>query len=133
MDKDQELAGRVDALLIRHGRASGQGPEAGLLSEGDTTLQRRTGIPLQFWWSSEPSHVTFSAGVGPYLAYDGVRTENKVNLLGIFSIRVTYKFMETRKHQFEAGFMYTRVASFYNRDEDIFMLGLRFVEKVARK
>ena len=41
--------------------------------------------------------------------------------------------METRKHQFEAGFMYTRVASFYNRDEDIFMLGLRFVEKVARK
>ena len=109
------------------------GISTGLLSEGDTTLQRRTGIPLQFWWSSEPSHVTFSAGVGPYLAYDGVRTENKVNLLGIFSIRVTYKFMETRKHQFEAGFMYTRVASFYNRDEDIFMLGLRFVEKVARK
>ena len=109
------------------------GISTGLLSEGDTTLQRRTGIPLQFWWSSEPSHVTFSTGVGPYLAYDGVRTENKVNLLGIFSIRVTYKFMETRKHQFEAGFMYTRVASFYNRDEDIFMLGLRFVEKVARK
>lgn len=101
----------------------------GFLSEGDTLLAHRTGIPVQTWWTSPFAHVNFSFGIGPYLAYDGARTENKTNLMGILSLRATYKVMETHRHAVELGFMYTRVASFYNRDQDIFMLGGRLLEK----
>lgn len=101
----------------------------GLLSEGDTLLAHRTGIPVQLWWTSPFAHVNFAFGAGPYLAYDGARTENQTNLMGILSLRATYKVMETQGHAVEAGFMYTRVASFYNRDQDIFMLGVRLLEK----
>ena len=38
--------------------------------------------------------------------------------MGILSLRATYKVMETHRHAVELGFMYTRVASFYNRDQD---------------
>ncbi len=101
----------------------------GFLSEGDTVLAHRTGVPIQVWWTTPPAHVTFGFGVGPYFAYDGARGDNKLNLLGILSLRATYKLGGTPRHAVEAGFMYTRVASFYNRDQDIFMLGLRLVAK----
>lgn len=74
----------------------------------------------------------FSFGAGPYVAYDGAR-EQQLNLTGILSLRAAYRFAETRRHTFEAGFMYTRVASFYNRDQDIFMLGLRLAGRVGQR
>ncbi len=49
-----------------------------MLSEGDTLLAHRTGIPVQAWWTSPFAHVNFGSGVGPYLAYDGARTENQI-------------------------------------------------------
>lgn len=102
----------------------------GFLSEGNTVLAHRTGIPIQVWWTTPPARrVTFGFGVGPYLAQDGARDENKLNLLGILSLRATYQMWATNRHAVEAGFMYTRVASFYNRDQDIFMLGLRLAAK----
>jgi hypothetical protein len=38
---------------------------------------------------------------------------------GIFSVRATYLF-----DPYDIGFMYTRVASFSHRDQDMLMLGL---------
>ncbi len=93
------------------------------LSEGDTNLSHRTGVPFQLWWIGQTRHVTFSFGIGPYVAYDGDRGK-KLIFAGIGSIRVMYLLKETQRHRYEAGLMYTRVASFYNRDQDIFMIGL---------
>jgi hypothetical protein len=63
--------------------------------------------------------LTFSIGIGPYLAYDGI-DDRKWEIVGIGSIRVTLRLFG----RYEAGLMYTRVASFYNRDQDIVMIGI---------
>jgi hypothetical protein len=91
----------------------------GFLSEGDTNLAHRRGIPLRVWYDQPATtRITFSVGVGPYVAYDGISDE--VKLMGIGSLRITFRVIS----RFEAGIMYTRVASFYNRDQDIVMLGV---------
>jgi hypothetical protein len=106
------------------------GYSVGFLSEGDTNLAHRSGVPIQFWYigdthsSSNTPGFFFSGGVGPYLAFDADR-EQKARFAGIVSFRVAYRFpTASKRHCIEAGFMYSRVVSFYNRDQDIFMLGL---------
>lgn len=108
------------------------GISVAFLSEGDTILAHRTGVPVQLWWSTAPDRITFSFGAGPYVAYDGAR-DQELNLMGILSLRAAYRLAETRRHTLEVGFMYTRVASFYNRDQDIFMLGLRLGGRVGKR
>jgi hypothetical protein len=90
----------------------------GLLSEGDTNLANRKGIPIQFWYNQPVTkRITVSAGIGPYIAYDGI--DAKVRPAGIGSLRATISVID----RYELGIMYTRVASFYNRDQDIAMIG----------
>jgi len=98
------------------------------LSEGDTGLVHRQGVPIQAWWRTPPDTFTFSFGIGPYVAYDTYR-DKRLNAMGILSIRAAYKVLETSASTVEAAFMYTRVASFYNKDQDIFMLGVRLNAK----
>jgi len=94
------------------------------LSEGDTNLVNRRGVVAQVWLGADLSErLAVSGGIGPYLAYDGDHA-GKVGVLGIASARVTLVLLKTQQHRYEAGLMYTRVASFYNRDQDIFMIGL---------
>lgn len=122
---------QIEAQVLTHDDGTGWTPSAwsiAFLSEGDTNLVNRKGVPLQAWWRTAPSRFTFSFGLGPYFAYDGYR-DQRLNLMGIGSVRISMRVAETRRNRFEAGFMYTRVASFYNRDEDIFMLGVRVYEK----
>ena len=96
----------------------------GFLSEGDTNLVNRRGVVLQLWLGADlTERLAVSGGIGPYLAYDGDHA-SQVGVLGIASARVTLVLSKTPQHRYEAGFMYTRVASFYNRDQDIFMIGL---------
>lgn len=98
------------------------------LSEGDTGLIHRRGFPLQAWWRTPPDTFTFSFGLGPYIAYDTYR-ETPLTAMGILSIRAAYKVLDMPSSSIEAAFMYTRVASFYHRDQDIFMLGVRLNAK----
>lgn len=94
------------------------------LSEGDTNLANRKGLPAQVWYGADLScELRIEGGLGPYIAYDTLRAQ-KMNLLGIGSLRGTFKVYETPAHRYEIGLMYTRVASFYNRDQDIVMAGL---------
>jgi hypothetical protein len=92
----------------------------GLLSEGDTNLANRRGVPVRLWYDQPATdRLTFSIGVGPYVAYDGIN-HRKLEVIGVGSLRVTFRVIG----RYEAGVMYTRVASFYNRDQDIVMIGL---------
>lgn len=98
------------------------------LSEGDTGLIHRQGVPLQAWWRTPPDTFTFSFGMGPYIAYDTYR-DQPLTAMGILSIRAAYKVLDMPSSTVEAAAMYTRVASFYNKDQDIFMLGVRLNAK----
>jgi hypothetical protein len=89
------------------------------LSEGDTNLADRRGVPVQLWYDQPAGPLTVSFGLGPYFAYDGL-SDKKFRVAGIGSIRIAYAL--TR--HLGIGAMYSRVASFYNRDEDIVMLGV---------
>jgi hypothetical protein len=91
-----------------------------VLSEGDTNLANRRGVPVRIWYDQPATdRLTFSVGIGPYVAYDGIN-DKRWQLMGIGSLRVTFRLFD----RYDAGVMYTRVASFYNRDQDIVMIGL---------
>jgi hypothetical protein len=105
---------------FRLGKSEHLAYSVSLLSEGNTNLTDRGGVPIQFWYDQPiTKRLTMSAGVGPYISYDGANNK-KVELIGIASLRVTFLLVD----RFEIGVMYHRVASFANRDEDIAMLGL---------
>ena len=89
------------------------------LSEGDTGLVNRRGVPLRLWYDQPAGPLKVGFGLGPYFAYDGL-SDKKFHVAGIASLRVAY---ELSRH-YGIGVMYTRVASFYSRDEDIVMAGL---------
>jgi len=100
----------------------------GFLSEGDTFITDRKGIPVQAWWRTPPERFVFSFGLGPYLAHDA-RRDQSLGLLGILSLRAAMEVFETANTRFEIGVMYSRVASFYNKDQDIYLAGIRLYEK----
>lgn len=100
----------------------------GFLSEGDTFITDRKGIPVQAWWRTPRDRFVFSFGLGPYPAFD-TRREPRLELLGILSLRAAMKVYESANVRFEAGVMFSRVASFYNRDQDIYLAGVRLYEK----
>jgi len=89
------------------------------LSEGDTGLVDRRGVPVRLWYDQPAGPLKVSFGLGPYFAYDGL-SDKKFRVAGIASIRVSYAL----SRHYGIGVMYTRVASFYIRDEDIVMAGL---------
>lgn len=91
------------------------------LYEGNTTLADRKGVMAQFWYNETFNKWTLSAGGGPYLERDALRDGQATNLLAVASVRATYKL--TRKT--DIGLNFNRVISFYNRDADIFMLGVQ--------
>ncbi len=128
--QDSSGAFQVEAQILPHQPFPWwpDGYSIAFLSEGNTGLADRVGIPVQAWWRTAPKTFTFSFGIGPYFARDAIR-EDSVNLLGIGSVRIHYAITESRNARLEAGFMFTRVASFYHRDQDIFMLGLHLYEK----
>ena len=92
----------------------------GVLSEGNTNLTNRKGVPVQLWYDqSLTKRLTVSVGIGPYVSYDGLNNK-KVEVIGIGSLRVSFLLID----RYEIGLMYHRVASFSNRDQDIAMIGL---------
>jgi hypothetical protein len=95
------------------------GYSASFLSEGDTGLVNRRGVPLRLWYDQPAGPLMVSFGLGPYVAYDGLSAK-KFRVAGTGSLRVAYAL----SRHYGIGVMYTRVASFYNRDEDIVMAGL---------
>jgi hypothetical protein len=122
---------RVEAQYLVEERGQWWEPSAysvGFLSEGDTFITDRKGIPVQAWWRTPPERFVFSFGLGPYLAHDS-RRDQSFGLLGILSLRAAMDVFDTTYTRFEIGVMYSRVASFYNKDQDIYLAGIRLYEK----
>lgn len=122
---------RIEAQYLVEERAQWWEPAAysvGFLSEGDTYITDRIGIPVQAWWRTPPERFVFSFGLGPYLAHDS-RRDQSLGLLGILSLRAAMEVYESANTRLEIGVMYSRVASFYNKDQDIYLAGIRLYEK----
>jgi hypothetical protein len=91
----------------------------GLLYEGNTGLVDRTGMYFQGWYDYKPSEQwTLSGGIGPYLAADNKRSTEQIKLMMAGSIRIVRDFGD-----YFVGGTFTRITSFYNRDQDLFMIG----------
>lgn len=92
----------------------------GYLHEGDTQLANRQGVFAQMWYEYRPTdRWIVGAGIGPYLAQDQRQTEGSNRAMMIGSIRATREY-----RMFDVGVAFNRVSSFYNRDQDLFMVGI---------
>ena len=102
---------------------------ASAIYEGDPEIIRRSGIATQLWFVNTffNDRISFGGGLGPYVYLDrkhpvsaGQRSPAAVAPLAslTFSVRLSENWI-TRV-------MFDRVASSYNRDSDIFLVGLGY-------
>ncbi|MBI3552245.1 MAG: hypothetical protein HY077_06985 [Elusimicrobia bacterium] len=92
-----------------------------VISEGDSGLTNRTGLAAQAWFVAPPAGSwTFSAGAGPYAAYEAEAAQKGAKLLGLISFRAE----RAMGHGFKLAARFSRVVSSYDKDEDLFMIGI---------
>lgn len=87
------------------------------ISEGNSTLSNRNGAATQVWYRTPPSNYVFSVGLGPYLAYENNRDDKGWKVLVLTTLRMTAKI----NNSWSTGAQFSRAASFYDKDQDMFM------------
>lgn len=98
----------------------------GFLYEGDNSLSRRYGIPTQLWLARTFFDDTLHLGIGagPYVSMDRRRTEegqdHKLTLSEMLTMTAGYRFTP----DWGARFSWNRVITNYERDADVWLLGL---------
>lgn len=93
-----------------------------VIAEGNSRLSERAGVAAQVWYiAPRAGKWEFSAGAGPYLAHEANPQNAGTKLLGIITFRA---FRELRKGM-DAGVQMTRVLSGYDKDQDMFLVGIK--------
>ncbi len=100
------------------------------LNEGDSRVVRRNGViaELQAVRTFLGSHLVLGAGGGAYVAIDKRRPPypgeivNGGTLAGIVTLRVAYRIDD----RFEIPATWNRIVTGYNRDTDVFLVGLGY-------
>ncbi|HEY4300288.1 MAG TPA: hypothetical protein VGM73_05410 [Candidatus Didemnitutus sp.] len=99
------------------------------IHEGDPKIIRRSGGATQIWAVNTFFHdrVSVGAGIGPYVYIDhnNPSTTNQripAAVAPLFSLTCAYRFND----HLVARLVFDRVVSNYNRDSDIFLLGLGY-------
>jgi hypothetical protein len=102
---------------------------AAWINEGNPEIIRRNGVTAQLWLVDAllGKKVTVGIGVGPYLLFDRKRApirgqDNPRNVAALVSPTATVRIDD----HWEARLTWNRVVSNYNRDADIFLLGLGY-------
>ncbi|MGA8181521.1 MAG: hypothetical protein WB792_15780 [Desulfobacterales bacterium] len=99
-----------------------------LLNEGDNRLIRRNGLISQAWLVRDffDEHLSLGAGFGPYVLIDRYRSpdnnESEETLAGIVTLSASYRFTPT----WLIRLSWNRIATTYNRDTDVFLIGPGF-------
>lgn len=95
-----------------------------LLNEGKTTLTNREGFASEVWARKDffSNRLSLGAGVGPYIAREKI-PENKQRIVvnGLMSLTASYVLY---KPWLVGRVTWHRVFTQYNRDSDVFLLGL---------
>jgi hypothetical protein len=99
------------------------------INEGDAELIRRNGVTAQLWLTHAffDNCFTLSVGGGVYYSIDKYRDPvpgeaNEKSLEDLITMSVSYRF----SNRWLTRASWNRVASDYNRDTDIFLLGLGY-------
>ncbi|MFL5815914.1 MAG: hypothetical protein ACJ763_20265 [Bdellovibrionia bacterium] len=93
-----------------------------LVDEGNGPKVNRKGVATQAWYIKPVEDgLSFRAGVGPYLAENHVPDDHHVSTNAMVSLVVEKKIGK----QTSISGRFNRVMSTNNRDEDMFMIGLR--------
>ncbi len=95
-----------------------------LLHEGATTLSNRDGLAVEIWARKNffSDRLSLSMGVGPYIARERVPTGNQRTVSnGLISASASYLLY---KPWLTSRITWHRVFTTYNRDSDLFLLGL---------
>ncbi|HOP41517.1 MAG TPA: hypothetical protein PLI53_10795 [Geobacteraceae bacterium] len=98
----------------------------GFLYEGNNSLSRRYGLASQLWLARTFFDDTLHLGIGagPYVSVDRRRTEagqdHKLSVSEILTMTVCYRFHPT----WGTRFSWNRVITDYERDADVWLLGL---------
>ncbi len=102
---------------------------ASWINEGDPQIIRRNGFSTQLWLVDTflDRSLAVGLGLGPYLLFDRKHTpvpgqDNPRSLAGLVSPTVTLRLSA----HWQTRLTWNRVVSNYNRDADIFLLGLGY-------
>jgi hypothetical protein len=114
------------AIEYRRGIAKNLDWTATYLNEGDPDVIRRNGFATQIWPVAAflGNTVTLGFGVGPYVYFenkaDGKRTMQKAGIAPLLSPTVSLRINE----DWLVRVVWDRVVSNYDRDADVFLLGI---------
>jgi len=102
---------------------------ASFINEGDPNIVRRSGLAPQVWAVNtfKNERVSVGVGVGPYIFIDrkNPRPTTRKNPAALAPL-VSLTFAVRLSEHWMARAVFHRVTSDYNRDSDIFMLGLGY-------
>ena len=91
------------------------------ISEGKSNLSERNGVAAQWWYNVRSTQgLTFSGGIGPYIAYEHNPESSGLKGLAIITMRVSN---EVGKN-FDIGAQFSRVVSLCDKDKDMLMFSL---------
>ena len=120
---------RAYAAEYRRGVARHIDWTASLLYEGNPLIVRRSGFATQGWAVNNffDDRITVGIGFGPYVYIDkkhpaAADARNPTSIAGLGSLSLTERFSE----HWMARLLFNRVMSNYNRDADIFLLGVGY-------
>lgn len=120
---------RAYAMEYRRGFVRHLDWTASLIYEGDPEIARRSGIATQVWAVNNffDDHVSVGIGLGPYFYIDrkhptGAGMTNPAAAAPLASLTLSGRLSNV----WYLRLMVDRVASSYNRDADIFLLGLGY-------
>ena len=102
---------------------------ASAIYEGDPEIIRRSGVATQLWAVNTffSDRITIGAGLGPYIYLDHKRPaiagqKNPAAIAPLASLTFSVRLSE----HWAMRMIFDRVTSSYNRDSDIFLLGLGY-------
>ncbi len=102
---------------------------AAWINEGNPEIIRRNGFTTQLWLEDTvlSNRLSISVGLGPYFLFDRKRApisgqDNPRNIAGLVSPSFAWSVAD----HWRVRFTWNRVISKYNRDADIFLLGLGY-------
>ena len=121
--------GIASAIEYRYGIATHVDLSIAWLFESDQRLIRRNGVVSQFWLARDfLSHrLALSVGAGIYVAIDRYRQSQpgeggEKSVSGIISTSASYRF----NRHWLTRILWNRIATNYNRDTDIYLIGLGY-------
>lgn len=117
------------ALEFRRGLIPHLDWTASAIHEGDPKIVRRSGFALQLWPVNTffNDRITVGVGIGPYIYLDHKHPANLVSKIpGAIAPLASLTVSARLSGNWRARLVWDRVMSNYNRDADIFLLGIGY-------